>query len=220
MPLVITNYADLKYGSLLTYNNKLSSDIARKSVQVCAAVKRADTNLIGQTVEFIRNSQYGAGILHDILLSTSTLVPVPGSGLYMPGQIRPPVSIAQNLVAAGLGREVSQLLIRTTAVPKSAFASAHLRPTVATHVESMAVGNNDLLNAPSSIVLIDDVLTQGRMLYASYIKIKAAFPNIPIAAFTLIRTMNFVQELRPIVDPVIGSISYTGSVTNRSHNYY
>jgi len=52
------------------------------------------------------------------------------------------------------------------------------------------------------------------------LKLKEMFPNAEIRAFALVRTMGLVPDIKEIVDPCIGTVTYDGYDTNRSHSYY
>jgi Na+/citrate or Na+/malate symporter len=47
---------------------------------------------------------------------------------------------------------------------------------------------------PERILLVDDVITKGRTLIAAATRVHEAFPQAPICAFALLRTMGLVAE--------------------------
>jgi pyrimidine operon attenuation protein/uracil phosphoribosyltransferase len=206
------------YGSLLTYKGRGNTDLTRQSNDICTAVKRADPSTIASAVNLILARQYGAEMLIDFFRD-ATLVPVPGSGIPYAGQISAPITIANQIVGPGLARDVQYLVQRARAVPKSAFAAPADRPTVDVHYDSLVFTGQTLLH-PAKIILVDDVITQGRIAYACFQHLRERCPNAQIFSFSLIRTMGFEQEVLAIVKPCIGTITYNGERTNRSHNYY
>lgn len=60
---------------------------------------------------------------------------------------------------------------------------------------------------PSTITLVDDVLTMGRTTYACAQRVHEAFPEAEIRLFALIRTLGLVDDIATIVDPTIGKIT-------------
>jgi len=69
------------------------------------------------------------------------------------------------------------------------------------------VAGRPLLDSPSEIVLVDDVLTKGTTLLAAASVLQKAFPASTIQAFALIRTMGLVPEVDRILSPCVGLIS-------------
>ena len=79
----------------------------------------------------------------------------PGSVPLAPGRLWVARLVANEFRTFGLARDVLPIISRMTAVPKSAF----VRPNVRQHCKSLSVGS--LTPAPTRIVLLDDVVTQG-----------------------------------------------------------
>ncbi|MEI6192869.1 MAG: hypothetical protein WCS42_00905 [Verrucomicrobiota bacterium] len=107
------------------------------------------------------------------------------------------------MLQEGLGVDVQSLLERTVVVPKAAFSKADERPTCVTHYSSLAVKKQ--LGTPKAILLVDDVVTAGRMLLSSVSKLKDAYPQTDVRAFALIRTMSGV-EIQSVISPCVGKI--------------
>lgn len=141
------------------------------------------------------------------------MIPVPGSAPLVPGGLWVPRLVANQFRAFGLAREVLPIISRMTAVPKSAFARPSERPNVRQHYESLIVAS--LTPAPASIVLLDDVVTQGCTFLAVASRVSDAYPDAEIRAFALVRTMSgaevdHVDGLRPgtLVSPCTGVIEF------------
>lgn len=147
-------------------------------------------------------------------------MPVPRSSLQVEGGLWPSLKIAQTLQKAGIVRHVSPYLKRVTAIPKSSFQAHGERPPLNIHLDSLDVqiqGDNLL---PLELTLVDDFVTKGTTLYSCAAKLKEVFPNATIRGFALVRTMGLVPEVRNIVDPCVGTISYNGYAVTRSHSHY
>ena len=117
-------------------------------------------------------------------------------------------------MAAGLGHEVRPLLQRTKRVRKSAFATQPgERPTIEEHFATMAVEGG--LVEPTSVTIIDDVVTLGATLLAAASRIQESFPATIVRAFALVRTRSLVPDVAEILDPVIGAIRYANGWITR-----
>ena len=116
--------------------------------------------------------------------------------------------LAQALVQQGLGAVVWPGLRRTFAVPKSATSAQGARPSVASHYDSFRM--EPLALHPARIVLIDDVITQGRTLLAAASRVREAIPGAEIRAFAMLRTLGRVSRVRRLLDPCRGEIRWAG----------
>jgi len=117
--------------------------------------------------------------------------------------------VANQFRIFGLAHDVLPIISRMTAVPKSAFARTNVRQ----HYESLSV--ESLTPAPTRIVLLDDVVTQGRTLLAVASRVADVYPNAEVRAFALVRTMSggevdHIAGLRPgtLVSPCVGAIEF------------
>lgn len=106
-----------------------------------------------------------------------------------------------------------RIVSRTVAVPKSALARPGERPNVRQHYDSLSV--ECLTPAPTRIVLLDDVVTQGCTLLAVASRVADIYPKAEVRAFALVRTMSsgevdHVADLRPgtLVSPCVGAIEF------------
>jgi len=104
-------------------------------------------------------------------------------------------------------------LHRICAVPKSATAAPGARPTVSRHYESFLMERPSVV--PTSVVLIDDVITKGRTLLAAAARVRETFPNTQIRAFALLRTMGLIAGVEHLLDPCRGEIRWQAGDAHR-----
>jgi hypothetical protein len=142
------------------------------------------------------------------------LVPVPGCA---PTSERPTAAgeLAMALHRLGLGRDVWPGIARRTAVTRSATALRGERPTVRQHYESFAVAAAPRGTPLRRIVLIDDVITKGRTLFAAALKLRRAFPHADIRAVALVRTTGFLSRLDRALAPGEGVVWWAGGDVRR-----
>lgn len=161
---------------------------------------RTIPQLVGTVLRQAREADFP-----DFFGAQVTLVPVPRSSPVVTGGLWVPLLIAQTMQKAGLGREVSPLLKRVTAVPKSTFQIASARPTVQQHYDSMRA--EVLKPAPTRIVLVDDVVTAGCTLLAAASRVAEGYPHAQVRAFALLRTMSGEGvDVDGLIAPCIGTI--------------
>lgn len=141
--------------------------------------------------------------------STATLVPIPRSAPLVVGAQWPSLEICKILQSLAYGQSIKPLLSRIRSVPKAAFQStAEQRPSVQLHYETIQYKDEELFSSEmSQIILVDDVITQGRIAYACYKIIKEHHPQVPVSLFCVIRSMSF-QELTNCYNPKSGAITY------------
>lgn len=211
---------ELAYSALVAYSPRGSSDISLKSRRLRDAVKAGDDKTLKRATEIIKNRERGADILEPFLNHQTVLVPAPRSSLQVEGGLWPSLKIAQALKDEGIITDIYPYLKRATAIPKSSYSAPGERPPVEVHVDSLEVTieGQDLL--PLQLTLIDDFVTKGTTLYACAVKLQETFPNATIRSFALVRTMGFEPDVRKIVDPCAGTITYNGHDTVRSHSHY
>ena len=175
------------------------------SVQSRALVgrlKRGDPQLLPQYAARV-SSLVQQGHWPGFFGADVTLVPVPGSSPLVRGGLWVPLLVARALHVAGLCRDVSPLVTRTSAVAKSAYQPAAQRPTVQQHYDSLRA--EVLAPAPTRIVLVDDVVTMGSTMLAAASRVVEAYPRADVRGFALVRTMSGV-EVNVTVDPCTGTI--------------
>ncbi len=160
---------------------------------------------------------------------TAVLVPVPGSSIASQASPRPkptsarkgsPPWVAERLGCAlqdiGLGGSVWTGLRRVLPVRKSATALNADRPTVRQHYDSFAIATEPPdLTPPERIVLVDDVITKGRTIFAAALVLHEAFPHADIRAFALVRTMGFLPAIPRTLQPCQGVLRWAGGDIHR-----
>jgi len=126
----------------------------------------------------------------------------------------PALRICQSLKAEGCAAAVLPCLKRVKPVTKSATAGSGQRPDPDAHYESLEVDQQAMLRPPTTITLVDDVITRGSTFLAMYQRLAEAFPQAEIRCFAVVRTMSDV-EVDPIMSPVEGLISFNGTNLQR-----
>lgn len=203
--------SSVPFAALLIYSPRGTSEVSVRSRQVRDAIKAARADVLERCAEKLRELRGLAPFLGPEVV----LVPAPRSApIRDPGTLWPAERICVRLQVAGLGREVLPCLVRTLAVPKSAFAGTGQRPTATLHHESMEV--RPTLVRPERITVVDDIVTKGSTLLAAASRVSEAFPEAEVRAFALLRTMGFVENVERIVEACQGTIRWTGSEVQRS----
>jgi hypothetical protein len=163
-------------------------------------IKSARPDILDRSVQKLRE----LGGLEPFLGPDVVLVPALRSAPIRDATtLWPARRICERLVAGQLGKQLLPCLVRTMAVPKSAFAAAGERPDAQRHYDTMAV-EGSLLHA-KRITVVDDVITKGATLLAAASRLQEAFPAAEVRAFALLRTMGLVDEIEQIVDPCTGT---------------
>lgn len=194
----------LPFGSFFIYSPYGSSDTSRKSRRIRDAVKAARAPFLPKAAERVAQAAEAGEPLAGFFEGGAVLVPAPRSAPLVKNALWPGDRIARALLDAGLGAGVEQLLTRTKSVPKAAFAGPGERPTIERHRTTLEVGA--VLGEPPVIIVVDDVITKGTMLYACGEVLRQAYPDAEIRGFALLRTMGLVPEVERIIDPCIGAI--------------
>jgi predicted amidophosphoribosyltransferase len=115
----------------------------------------------------------------------------------------------------GIAVTVHPLLVRQTAVSKSATAGAGQRPGPQEHYDSLGLDPRQPLLSPNErLVIVDDVVTRGATLLAAFARLTEAFPINPVSCFALIRTMSGV-DIDAILGPVEGTITFHAGYLHR-----
>jgi len=154
--------------------------------------------------------------LQDAFGPASLLVPVPRSApLKNANALWPAMSLCNALVAEGLGRERTPLLIRTKPVRKSASAQPGLRPSPEDHYASTAINPLSHFATINKIVLVDDVVTRGSTFLGMYRRLVETFPAITVFCFAAIRTVPG-EDFAGMLEPVAGLIQFNDGELLRS----
>lgn len=149
-----------------------------------------------------------------LLGKESALVPVPRSSLQKTGALWPAKELAVALHARGFGADVLPCLKREVAVPKAATSAARDRPKARTHCDSLTVLKP--FELPSSVTLIDDVITRGAQLLGAAWAIWTVRPDVVVRAFAVIRTVSDPAGFTAIASPSEGVVTLRGEDTFRS----
>jgi hypothetical protein len=142
------------------------------------------------------------------------LVPAPRSSPLKGEALWPTLRICEALVAAGLAERVEPYLERVKPVRKSATAGPGERPEPADHYDSVALKRKGVLGVPTTITLVDDVITRGATFVGLLPHLQATFPNAAIRCFAFVRTVSS-GEITQVLDPVEGTIIFDGGVLKR-----
>jgi predicted amidophosphoribosyltransferase len=202
----------LEFGASHVYSPRGQTPQSRRSQEFIRQLKRGDPRLFpliaARIVQLVHD-----GCFPGFFGNTTTLFPVPGSAPLITGGLWVPLLAANAFRATGLARDVVPAVSRTSAVPKSAFAKPGERPDVSQHYASLAVDH--VTPAPTRIVLLDDVVTQGCTLLAAASRVAEVYPQAQVRAFALVRTMSGVEvgdvaDLRAgtLVCPCVGTIEF------------
>ena len=203
----------VSYASCYVYSPAGTDVICERSRRLRTLLKSADAGFMHKYALRVRQQAKDLPQLADFFGETTLLVPVPGNAAHSPGGIWPAELLAVALVNEGLGRVAWTGLHRVRTVRKSATAAPGSRPTVDLHYRSFSFERPEEL--PKSIVLIDDVITKGRTLFAAANRIHEALPCIQIRAFALLRTMGLVSGVQRLLDPCQGEIRWESGDARR-----
>lgn len=145
------------------------------------------------------------------LLTASWLVPVPSSAPLVEGGLWVPERIAQHLLEFGARGNVHTCLVRTTSIKRQKRGtSAADRPTFTEQLESLRFVPS-LVPPPTSIVLVDDVVTSGTTALACAEVLRSALgAEVDMFLYAAIRALS---EGRPrsfrFRTPATGNIVWT-----------
>jgi hypothetical protein len=204
----------LPYAAFLQYSPRGTSATSKQSKDVTLAIK-ADRFIRGHrvidfTARRIREERANYPFLASYFDGSVTLVPAPRSSPQKdPKALWPALRICQSLMAEGCAAAVLPCLKRAQSVTKSATAGSGQRPDPDAHYASLVVEKQGILVPPTSITVVDDVITLGSTFLAMYQRLTEAFPKAEIRCFAVVRTMSVV-EVDQIMSPAEGVISFDG----------
>lgn len=204
----MSNYHfDLPYGSLLNYIPKKTYPQAVFSREVVDKVKSGNEKVIGQVIDLI-DARPQAAPLKDFLTPDSLLIPVPRSSLIKPGSVWPSKIIAEELLKRGYGSMLKPTVERTEPIRKSSNQVAEDRPTVQEHLKSLGIALPAELTDPKTIILVDDVVTQGSVSVACAELLKQIYPDSEIKLFAIAKTKGFGDDEFNAFEPHVGDVRY------------
>lgn len=195
--------SELPFSALLAYAVRGTLKPARNSQEICKALKRGNLPVIERVAIVVGEH---SNVFSDFLGDDVTLVPAPKHApMRDPDSLSVPRMVAEQLVTAGFGAEVADLLRRDVAVTKSSSAAPENRPKANTHYDSISE-HHDLWIAPRRITVIDDVVTRGATMIACASRLAEAFPHADIRGFAVMRTVS-AGEIDQPRDPRTGVIT-------------
>lgn len=200
---------DLTFGSLLAYCPSGTNAEAAKAREVKNYVKNERTfegppkqTMSERVAEMVSENINSLPFKHFFGRDVS-FVPVPSSGLILPGGLWVPERISSELSKKGLGVNYP-CLERLKPVAKSSLSKPSDRPSAIDHYNS--IGVKSLVQQPKTIVLVDDVVTRGSTFIGCAYRLKEKFPGVPIVAFAAMRAVLKVSDFKTWRDPCVGKI--------------
>ena len=202
--------SELPFCSLLQYSVRGQDELSRRSRDVRTAIKTdgfiGQTRVIEHAARRVAENLQGQGCLAECLGPDVALVPMPRSGLLRSGALWPALVICEALYRHGAGAEVLPCLHRVVAVRKAATAAQGERPEPQDHCRTVYV-EVDGIDRPRAIAIVDDIVTRGSSFIGVVPHLVAAFPDVPIRCFALVRTIS-QGEIETILFPTTGLIRY------------
>jgi hypothetical protein len=202
----------IAYASCYVYSPAGRGATCERSRLLRALLKEGDAYFMIKYALRVHQQAEPCAKLAGFFRSNDVLVPVPRSSPKACGTWAA-ADLAQALVHEGLGTMAWPGLRRVCPVPKSATAAPGSRPTVSRHYESFLVERLPL--NPTSVVLIDDVITKGRTLLAAAARVHETFPDAQVRAFALLRTMGLIAGVEHLLDPCTGEIRWQAGDAQR-----
>lgn len=206
MPLSPFN---LSFGSMWAYCPKGTDEVMSYAKNIMLDVKNEKAfegpprkTMSERVAEFISENIKSLPF-KDFFGSDVSLIPVPKSSLMKVDTLWVPERISIALAKKSLGIKYS-CLVRRKSVAKSSTSKPAERPKAIDHYNSIDV--NPLLHRPKKIVLIDDVVTRGATFIGCAGLLREKFPDVPILAFAVIRTISEINNFKSYQDPCIGNI--------------
>jgi predicted amidophosphoribosyltransferase len=190
----------LEFASCYVYSPAGAGEICERSRLLRELLKEGNARFMRGYAARVHEQILESPQLAGFLTTADLLVPVPGSapaenqGRYVAARL------AEALLRQGLGRDTWSGLKRIRAV--------------ASHYESFSI--ESLPQAPHSLVLVDDVVTKGRTLFAAAVRLHEAFPGANIRAFALLRTLGMIPEVPRLLEPCRGLIRWRDGDARRN----
>jgi hypothetical protein len=215
------------FGACYVYSPEGGSETAERSRLLCSRVKSGTSWWLQSYATRVHEQSLPQQCLSELFNPSAVLVPVPKCHSVPGASTWVARKLALALKTTGLGGSVWTGLQRVREVKRSSAAWRWERPTVQQHFSSFAVmppvtapapeptAPEPTAPEPTEIVLIDDVVTKGRTLVAAAIRLQLTFPQTPIRAFALIRTLGLVPDVERVFDPCRGEIRWNGMDAHR-----
>ncbi len=204
----------ISFASCYVYSPNGTGVVCERSRLLRTLLKAGNAKFMTKYALRVQQQSRDEPALAGFFSADDVLVPVPGSEPHSPGALWAAEHLAVALINEGLGRVAWPGLRRVRAVRKSGTSSPGSRPTVDVHYESFRI--EDTSTPPSSVVLVDDVITKGRTLFAAATRVHEAFPSARIRAFALLRTMGLIPGVEHLLDPCKGEIRWVAGDAHRS----
>jgi hypothetical protein len=199
------------FASCFVYSPRGTGLVSQGSRLLCERIKRSDPVWLPRYAVTVLELAERHGRFRAVFAGAPVLVPIPGSEPTTAPWTASYLAVA--LREFGLARATWIALQRRFAVRKSSLAPAGGRPTVQEHYQSFRVTASS--ETPQKIILIDDVITKGRTLFAAAARLQAALPHAEIRGFALIRTLGRLQHLDRLIAPCEGVVYWAGGDARR-----
>lgn len=212
--------SELDFASLLSYVpgvDPSAPEEMRKAKDVMWQLKKGMKYRTGvticQRVALSVHERRSSPTFKDFFGPEVVAVPVPSSSMKKPGSLWIPLELATELKRVGLVGDVEELVLRTSALPKSATSNPKDRPKAIEHHGSIGVIPKLLGSRP--ILLVDDVVTRGATMLGVAGRVLETYPDSPVYAFAAMRAISEAREFTGLVSPVRGWITLKGDQTHR-----
>ena len=204
----------LSFASVYVYAPRGEGFTSAAARLLCQRVKASDPRWLPQYARKVVELCARERRFAQLFARDAWLVPVPGCA---PTCERSTAAreLAIALHELGLGQGIWAGITRCTAVARSATALLGERPTVRQHYESFGVAAAPRGQPLNRIVLIDDVITKGRTLFAAALRLRCTFPHADIRAGALVRTTGFLSHLDRVLEPCHGVVQWAGGDARR-----
>jgi hypothetical protein len=204
----------LSFASFYVYAPRGEGFASAAARLVCQRVKASDPQWVPRYARQVVEVCARERRLAQLFARDVWLVPVPGCA---PACTRSwaAAQLAMALHELGLGRDVWPAITRRMAVTRSATALQGERPTVQQHFASFGIAAAPPGVRLRRIVLVDDVITKGRTLFAAAARLRCAFPHADIRAAALVRTAGFLSRLDRALAPCEGVVYWAGGDARR-----
>ena len=203
---------EISYASCYVYSPLGADDSARR---LRTSIKKGDVKELLKRGLALDAAERAVLPLMGFFPAGALLVPVPGSKPSCGPRATAAGRLAVALLQRGLGVRIWFGLRRVRRVRKSATAAPGSRPTVWAHYDTMAVDATDVPRA-AHVILVDDVVTKGRTLFAAALRLREVLPLADVRGFALLRTRGYAPVAGHPLVPCIGKIEWRGRDAHRA----